>query len=152
VLGSTIGGVDDDLTTTGQTADRLGPDGTGRWLVTTGGRQHLWDLDAGTYRRLPGPGRGSFDYDGKLLTLTRIERWPAVGKTFFIWFDDPSAPTSSSTGGNPAGSAQSSGLRPDSRTGADPRQAPDARGPQLTRRPRMACSRHRTRRRGAPAA
>ncbi len=50
------------------------------------------DLDAGTYRRLPGPGRGSFDYDGELLTLTRIERWPTVGETFFIWFDDPSVP------------------------------------------------------------
>lgn len=72
--------------------DELGPADTGRWLVFTKGSVHLWDLDQGTYQRLPGEGRSRFDYDEVVVHLTRVERWPSVGSTSFIWYDDPIHP------------------------------------------------------------
>jgi hypothetical protein len=72
--------------------DALGPNSTGRWLVVSGGSEHTFDLDAGTYCRRPRPGHGRFPYDGVMVALTRVERWPRVGGTFFIWVDDPHAP------------------------------------------------------------
>jgi hypothetical protein len=69
--------------------DQLGPGATGRWLVTTRGSLHTFDLDAGTYLRRPRPGHGRFIYDGQAAVLGRVERWPQVGATFFIWVDDP---------------------------------------------------------------
>jgi hypothetical protein len=64
----------------------------GRWLVSTRGSEHTFDLDAGTYLRSPRPGHGRFRYDGQAVALTRVERWPQVGGTFFIWVDDPQTP------------------------------------------------------------
>lgn len=83
---------DMDTTEAPQSIDALSPDDTGRWLVTTQGSRHIWDLDQRTYQRLPGEGRSSFAHDGGIMTLTRVERWPAVGNTSFIWFDDPTEP------------------------------------------------------------
>jgi len=40
--------------------DALSPESTGRWLITTQGSQHIWDLDAMTYWRLPGNASGMF--------------------------------------------------------------------------------------------
>lgn len=34
----------------------LTPEMSGRWLVTTQGSAHVWDLDAMTWERRPGPG------------------------------------------------------------------------------------------------
>lgn len=64
---------------------------TGRWLIETNS-QHVFDLDQGTYQRLPRPGRGSFAHDNAVVRLTRVDRWPEVGNGFFIWFDDPERP------------------------------------------------------------
>ena len=71
----------------------LSPASSGRWLIETNS-QHLFDLDERTYQRLPRPGRGSFAHDNAVVRLTRVERWPEVGKTFFVWFDDPERPES----------------------------------------------------------
>jgi hypothetical protein len=70
----------------------LGPGTGGRWLVRSRGSEHIFDLDAGTYRRLPGPGRGRFAHDGFTVRLGRVVRWPRVGDTFFIWVDGPELP------------------------------------------------------------
>jgi len=47
-----------------------------------------------TYRRVPGEqcASGAFAYDGRTVSITRIERWPVIGSTSLVWFDDPSAP------------------------------------------------------------
>jgi hypothetical protein len=75
-----------------ESVDHLGPDSTGRWLVRSRGSEHLFDLDAGTYRRTPGPGRGRFPNDGHTVRLASVERWPRVGGTFLIWIDDREHP------------------------------------------------------------
>lgn len=66
----------------------------GRWIVTSQGSTHLWDLDALTYTRRPGPASpsGSFDYDGIAHRITRVTRWPRVGDQSLVWFDDPASP------------------------------------------------------------
>ena len=66
----------------------------GRWLVTTQGSTHVWDIrpDRVLYRRNPGAESAAFVADGDEVELTRIDRWPAVGATSLIWFDDPVAP------------------------------------------------------------
>jgi hypothetical protein len=70
--------------------DRLTPDLGGRWLVRSRRSEHLFDLDTWSYQRT-GEGR-SFEHDGRSMSLTRVERWPAVGEVFFIWLDDPDIP------------------------------------------------------------
>jgi hypothetical protein len=49
-----------------ETVHQLTPDMGGRWLVTTQGTTHVWDLDAMTYLRQPGPTThaGAFPHDG----------------------------------------------------------------------------------------
>lgn len=68
----------------------------GRWLVTTQGSTHVWDIrpDRVLYQRVPGENRGTFTADGVVVTLTRVDRWPAVGSTSFLWFDDLDNPHS----------------------------------------------------------
>jgi len=77
-----------------ESVDALSPDMGGRWLVTTQGSQHVWDIDTMRYARFPGADSisGTFAYDAQTVPLTRVDRWPAVGSTFFIWFDDPLRP------------------------------------------------------------
>ena len=65
---------------------------TGRWLVTTQKTQHIWDLDAMTYQRVPGPASKQVDHDIDPQPITHIERWPAVGSVFVAYFDDPRHP------------------------------------------------------------
>jgi hypothetical protein len=77
----------------GVTAERLEPGSAGRWLVKTRGSRHVWDLDAGTWQRLPGPGRSRFPWDQTPVRISRVERLPAVGDVAVLWFDDPDAPT-----------------------------------------------------------
>jgi len=64
------------------TTNALTPDLGGRWLVTTQGSTHVWDLDAMTYERRPGPESpaGAMAYDGIPHRITRVERWPEVDR------------------------------------------------------------------------
>ncbi|WP_395307979.1 hypothetical protein V4U86_21705 [Mycobacterium sp. AMU20-3851] len=61
--------------------------------MTTQGSTHVWDLDAMTYTRRPGPTSlsGGFAHDECAMPISRIERWPRVGGTSLVWFDDPEA-------------------------------------------------------------
>jgi hypothetical protein len=72
----------------------LTPGMGGRWLITTRGSTHIWDLDATTYTRIPGSssGSGPFAFDGRPLPISRVDRWPRIGSTSLIWIDDPYAP------------------------------------------------------------
>ena len=65
---------------------------TGRWLVRTRSSEHIFDLDAGTYCRVPGDTAKQFAYDGQAQRITRVVQWPAVGHRSFIWYDDPECP------------------------------------------------------------
>lgn len=75
----------------GEQVDALAPGMTGRWLVTTQGTIHLWDLDEMTYERRPGPSTqaGSMLGDGSPQPITRVESWPIVGACSLVWFDRP---------------------------------------------------------------
>lgn len=77
-----------------ETANALTSDTRGRWIVTSQGATHLWDLDEGTYTRRPGPASpsGPFDYDGIAHRIKRVTRWPCVGDQSLVWFDDPASP------------------------------------------------------------
>jgi hypothetical protein len=65
----------------------------GRWEVRARSSRHIWDLDAMTYTRLPGLDSTPMPYDGVPVPMTRVERWPAVGKQTLLFFDDPDDPT-----------------------------------------------------------
>lgn len=65
----------------------------GRWLVSTHkGTRHIWDLDVMTYRRLPAPGRPRFDFDEVVHRITGVGRYPEVGASSLVFFDDPERP------------------------------------------------------------
>jgi len=72
---------------TPETVTELGPGMGGRWLVTTRGSQHVWDLDRMTYTRIPGAGRGQFLGDGVPQRIWRIGTWPRVGSEFYLEWD-----------------------------------------------------------------
>jgi len=65
---------------------------SGRWLVTTQGSQHVWDLDKMTYQRLPGEGRQRFPYDEQEVPVARVGAFPRVGEMSMVWYDDPTVP------------------------------------------------------------
>lgn len=75
-----------------QDVQALTPEMSGTWLVKTQGSEHLWDLDRMTYTRIPGSRSlsGAFTFDHRAVLITRVERWPQVGSTSLLWFDDPS--------------------------------------------------------------
>lgn len=77
-----------------ETVDALSAEMRGRWVVASQGSTHLWDLDALTYTRCPGPASpsGAFDYDDIAHRITRVSRWPRVGDQSLVWFDDPASP------------------------------------------------------------
>lgn len=68
------------------------PDIRGVWLVSTLTSRHIWNLDDGTYTRLPGQESKQFPFDGGPHDMTRVERWPRVGDQSLVWFDDPYRP------------------------------------------------------------
>jgi len=73
--------------------EELSAELAGRWLVISQGSTHLWDLDSMTYSRFPGPTSvGSYPYDAEPMRITRVDRWPAVGSTSMVWYDDPEHP------------------------------------------------------------
>ncbi|TQJ49279.1 hypothetical protein FBY26_0957 [Phycicoccus sp. SLBN-51] len=61
----------------------------GRWEVRTRSSTHIWDLDAMTYIRVPGPDSTAMPYDEREVPFTRVEAWPAVGRRTLLFFDDP---------------------------------------------------------------
>ena len=67
---------------------------TGVWVVETADSSHIWDLDDMTYTRRPGPSSGADgrEFDGNAMPITRVDAWPKVGESFFVWFDDPDDP------------------------------------------------------------
>jgi hypothetical protein len=79
----------------GSTVEQLTADLSRRWLVTTQGSTHIWDMNSRTYMRIPGEASrvGSFDYDGTAHRITRVDRYPKVGSFSVVWFDDPLDPT-----------------------------------------------------------
>lgn len=74
--------------------DRLTPGTSGRWLVTTQGSHHEWDLDVMTYMRIPGPASqsGPFAHDGQRMKITRVGDWPRIGATSLVYLEDPADP------------------------------------------------------------
>lgn len=74
--------------------EQLVPGMKDRWLVASQSSFHLWDLDAMTYARIPGPASqsGSFGLDLRVLPITRVDCWPQVGSSSLVWFDDPTDP------------------------------------------------------------
>ena len=88
----------DDATDTGPTkhaaaVERLGATTTGVWLVRSRhATTHVWDLNAMTYRRQPGPHSSSMPYDNVTVPITRVGRWPEVGHNSLVFFDDPDNP------------------------------------------------------------
>ena len=66
----------------------------GRWLVRSGRSRHVWDLDAGTYMRMPSSASQPFEYDGVPHRITMVEWWPRLGQRSFVWFDAPDDPVS----------------------------------------------------------
>lgn len=62
----------------------LTADMRGRWLVTTEGSEHIFDLDARTYTRLRGDGREKFIGDGAPMRLYSVVEFPKVGDHFRI--------------------------------------------------------------------
>lgn len=74
--------------------DELDASMGGVWLVVTQGSRHEWDLDAMTYQRVPGPTSrsGRFAMDGQRMPITRVERWPRVGSTSLVFYNDPNRP------------------------------------------------------------
>lgn len=74
--------------------EELRPGMGGRWLVTTQGSTHVWDLDQMTYERRPGSRSlsGAFAYDGEPHRITQVGRWPKAGETSLVYYDDPTRP------------------------------------------------------------
>ena len=93
VLRSSVGRYEIESHRYAHPGDELRSEIEGRWLVISQGSTHLWDLDAGTYARIPGPGRsGGYPHDGRPMPITRVDRWPVVGSTSLVWYDDPNSP------------------------------------------------------------
>lgn len=82
-----VGAVESDSGAEG--VQRLSPDMSGRWRVFTKRTVHVWDLDRGTYVRLPGAGSSAFDWDGVEAPILTVRVWPALGEPFFLFFRDP---------------------------------------------------------------
>jgi predicted MFS family arabinose efflux permease len=66
----------------------------GRWLVRSRKSRHVWDLDAGTYMRVPSSTSQTFQHDGVPHRITMVEWWPRLGQRSFVWFDNPDDPAS----------------------------------------------------------
>ena len=74
--------------------DALTPEMIGSWLVKTQSSEHIWNLDHMTYTRRPRSRSrsGAFAFDHRPMAITRVERWPRVGSSSLLWYDDPTHP------------------------------------------------------------
>ena len=80
---------DPDSDPPAETIDELTGDMTGVWLVKTVGSQHVWNLDAATYTRLPGEGRAQWDADRRACPILTVGSWPRLGGRFYLHFLGP---------------------------------------------------------------
>lgn len=87
------------MTNSREESDRVGVDEllsgmSGVWLVVSQGSRHEWDLDKMTYMRIAGQDSksGRFAMDGQRMPITRVGRWPRVGSTSLVFYDDPARP------------------------------------------------------------
>ncbi len=66
--------------------DELTEDMTGKYLVTTQGSTHLWNIDEKYYVRNPGPESKSFNIPGyfnnREIYWIKVGVWPKVGSMF----------------------------------------------------------------------
>lgn len=85
--GGTFSGMDESEQVP-EVVERLDPGMSGRWRVSTRRSVHVWDLDEGTYARLPGPLSDSFDGDGVAARIYTVRVWPEVGGRFWVYVDD----------------------------------------------------------------
>jgi hypothetical protein len=67
---------------------------TGKWIVTSQGSRHIFDLDNFTYKRIPGDLSQNFSYDSEEVKLSSIKVYPKVSSSFYIFFDDLDFPDS----------------------------------------------------------
>ncbi|GAB3439075.1 hypothetical protein GCM10027517_12050 [Phycicoccus ginsengisoli] len=80
--------------TLAEEVDKLAPGMGGVWLVSSRkATTHVWDLDAMTYRRQPGPGSGRMAYDDMTVPIASVGVWPEVGRSSLVFFDDPYDPS-----------------------------------------------------------
>jgi hypothetical protein len=75
-----------------QQVEELGPEMSGVWEVETRGSTHIWDLDVGTYQRLPGPRGRPMSGDGVPQRITWVGHWPRVGDRSYVVYDDADIP------------------------------------------------------------
>ena len=77
-----------------ETVEELTAESKGRWLVTTQGTRHIWDLDAMTYARFPGAEslRGSCLADAEDLPIIDVGRYPRVGDVSEVLCGNPNMP------------------------------------------------------------
>lgn len=73
----------------GELVDELTPDRRGCWKVTTASSEHFWDLNAGTYTRIPGPrsSSGAMPGDRDSHRIVEVVAWPRVGSRSHVVFD-----------------------------------------------------------------
>jgi hypothetical protein len=62
--------------------------------VKTTGSEHIWNLDHMTYTRIPQSlsRSGAFAFDHQPMAITRVDRWPRIGSTSLLWYNDPTEP------------------------------------------------------------
>jgi len=74
--------------------DKIAPDMSGSYIITTGNTIHKWNMVDGTitYSRHPIDNSNPFWSDGKEFIVTDVIHWPEVGKSFGFYFDDPEFP------------------------------------------------------------
>lgn len=69
--------------------DRLSSEADGVWRITTMGSVHIWNMDEADIRyvRENVDGFNPFFFDGDVVTITKVIRWPAVNDTFEVFND-----------------------------------------------------------------
>jgi hypothetical protein len=83
-----------EMTESVKEVEELTEESRGKWLVTTQGSTHVWDVNGMLYTRLPGEHSlaGGFALDGEAMPISRVGRYPKVGETSLVFYDDPSDP------------------------------------------------------------
>lgn len=73
--------------------DALTPKMTGRWRVSTQHSEHVWDLDHGTYMRMPSEASNLYSRDDNVVVrIAEVKEWPRVGCCSELVYDDLEMP------------------------------------------------------------
>jgi hypothetical protein len=74
--------------------DKITPDMSGSYVITTRNTIHKWNMSDGTitYSRHPLDQSNPFWSDGEEYRITTVIKWPEVGESFGFYFDDPEYP------------------------------------------------------------